>query len=168
MEYSLLTETFDELLERIDQYFDWELIQEPRARANLEIYKEELIHELQIELWVNHSRPVYANYDPAKFIWLKAKKVWIAFIRRLPKQRSNLEISNLPENFASSSFLQDFESRDTVAIIESLLSESEIELLRQRGQGIPYKEIPNYPSAAAAKTKFHGIKKFIRIRFGRP
>ena len=85
-----------------------------------------------------------------KFIWLKAKKVWIAFIRRLPKQRSNLEISDLPENFASGSFLQDFESRDTVAVIESLLCVSEIELLRQRGQGIPYKEIPNYPSAAAA------------------
>jgi hypothetical protein len=57
-----------------------------------------------------------------------------------------------------------------VGVIESLLSTSEIELLRYRAQGLTYKqikELTNYPTEAAAKTKFNRIKKFIHTRFGR-
>lgn len=173
MDYLKLKVTYDELLERIDRYFDCKLMKEPRARTNLETYKDELLQTLQIQLWLNHRRQTYDTYSLEKFIWLKAKKVWIEFTRSLKRQqnqKSNFEFAELPENSFVSSFFHEFESKNTVAVIESLLSQNEIELLRYRAQGFTYKqikELANYPSEAAAKTKFNRIKKFIRIRFDR-
>ncbi len=172
MEYSKLTKAYDELLERIDQYFDCGLLKEPRAKANLEIYKSELLQALQIELWKIHKKKTYDAYDPEKLVWIKAKKIWISFTRKLKQksnQKSDVEFTNLPENAFVSNFLPELESQNTFAVIESLLSEREIELLQYKRQGLSYNEIKklaNYPSAAAAKTKFNRMKKFIQVRLG--
>ena len=174
MDYSKLTATYEDQLEKLDQYYDNELRQEPRAVDNLEIYKDELLQELLIQLWKKHKRKAYDTYDLKKFIWINAKTVWIAFTRKL-KQKPNqkkkdIEFANLPETSFVSNFLQELEANDTFAVIESLLSESEIQLLRYRRQGLTYtqiKDLANYPSEAAAKTKFNRMKKFIQVRLGR-
>ena len=88
MDYSKLTATYEDQLEKLDQYYDNELRQEPRAVDNLEIYKDELLQELLIQLWKKHKRKAYDTYDLKKFIWINAKTVWIAFTRKL-KQKPN-------------------------------------------------------------------------------
>ena len=174
MEFISLKTTFFALLERVDQYYDNKLMQELKARANLENYKDDLIQELGFQVWANYNRETYKSYHPEAYIWLKAEKVWITFVRKLNRQtihKSNILIEDLPENYATTNFLQEFENRDTVAMIESLLSQDEIDLLQFRAQGFTYKqikELSNYSSEDAAKTKFNRIKKFIRVRFRRP
>ena len=174
MDYILLKETYFELLERLDMYFDNELMQEPSAKADLENHKNDLLQDLAIELWANYNRETYIKYEPEPFIWLKAKIVWISFVRRLKlekSRKSNKSLDGLHDSYIANNFLQQFENRDALEVIRNILNQSEFELLQCRAQGLSYKEIAklkNYPSEDAAKTKFNRIKNAIRDHFRRP
>ena len=174
MDYQLLKESFLDLQERLDEYFDNKLMAEPRAKDYVEIHKRDLVNTLFLELFTIHDRETYEFYEPVPLIWIKAKKVWLDFLRRLDrekKRKSNVEIENLSENYLISSFEKEYEFKFTLAKIESLLTPREIKLLEYRKQGLTYKEIQllgDYSSANAAKTEFHRIKIYIRRNFRRP
>lgn len=113
MNYLLLKETYDELHERLDKYFDDNLMKEPRAKADLENHKVELLQNLTVELWVHHNSETYKSYHPETFIWLKAKKVWIDFARKLSREnshKSKTDINDLTQMCAED-FLLPFEQR---------------------------------------------------------
>ena len=56
MDKLLLYMTLVELTERLDMYFHGKLRQEPRARADLEYNKEELLQNLATHVWAEYSR----------------------------------------------------------------------------------------------------------------
>lgn len=170
MDIYKLKSTFDELLERLDQYYHFKLLGEPRTKANLENYKDDLLQELFAHIWETHSKSVYNNYLPETFIWLKAEQLWIKFTRQLKQQPNENHLNNLPEYLFADNDYDEFESRDLIHVIEEVLSKEACELLRYRMQGFTYKEIKQlakYPSANAAKTKFNRIKDIIRTHFNR-
>jgi DNA-directed RNA polymerase specialized sigma24 family protein len=168
MDYILLKKTYFELLERIDMYFDNELMQEPSAKADCENHKNDLLQDLAIEVWANYNREAYTMYEPETFIWLKAKKVWITFVRRLKREKSrksNESLDGLHDTYIANNFLKQFETQDALEVIRKILNQSEFELLQCRAQGLTYKEIAklkNYPSEDAAKMRFNRIKNAIR------
>jgi DNA-directed RNA polymerase specialized sigma24 family protein len=173
MDCQLLKEIFFDLLERLDQYYDNELMQDSRARKNLEYYKKELMQELAVEVYANYDRTAYKNYDPTAYIWLKAEKVWIRFTRRLNRVKardSQKEVESLAEEYLTTDLMQQLEMRNTIELIEQCLAPKEITLIRLRSQGLSYEEIrkrAGYSSANAAKEKFYRIKKYILSRFNR-
>jgi len=174
MDYLLLKAKFKELRGRLDLNFERKLKKEPRASDNIENHKKDLFQSLAQEIYTKYNTDTYREYDPEIFIRLKAKNVWVDFIRRLDRQTkyvSNKPIESLPEDSATVNFLHEFENREMVMLIENQLSPKEVELLHLKAQGYTYKEIEqmtNYPSADAAKTGFNRIKKAIRFRFRRP
>ena len=174
MEYRVLKQTFFDLYERLDEYFDNELMQEPRAKSDIENHKNDLMQNLALEVYANYNRETYRNYDPEAYIWKKATKVWIAFTRELKRRSSrgqHISIDQLHQDYGAGDFLKDLEDRNTVAMIEELLTPDEIMLLHFRSQGLTYDDIMSlgeYPSANAAKSKFHRIKTFILKRLNKP
>ena len=174
MYYLLLKAKFIELAERLDLYFDRRLKKEPRAKADLESHKEDLLQSLAQEVYAKCNTDTYRTYDPEVFIMLKAGNVWIDFIRVLDRQTKNISntpIDRLPENCATIDFLQEFENREMVLMIENQLSTKQVELLHLKAQGYTYKEIEeltNYCSANAAKKEFNRMKKIIKLGFRRP
>jgi hypothetical protein len=174
MDYQLLKETFFDQLERLDLYYDNELMQEPRARMNLESHKDDLMQDLAFEIYANCDRAAYLNYPPEKYIWLKAKKVWIRFVRgleRVKARSSRQDVESLAEDYITTDFLQQLEARNTIALIEQHLTPKEIILIRLRSQGLSYDEIrkrEGYASADAAKEKYYRVKNYILSRFNRP
>lgn len=171
MDYLILKETYDELLERLDMYFDEKLQDDKRVRDNLESYKQDLLQEHAFEIWSSYGN--YADYDPKKFIWMKAKDVWIDFIRKIgrdKKRRSAHQLDQLTNKADEAAFLDKFQKQDTISLIETMISPMDMELLHLRADGYTYREIQailRYPSSDAAKTKFNRIKNVIRQRFGR-
>ena len=174
MDYRTLKATYFERMWKLDKYFDVKLMEEPRAKANLESYKDDLMQDLAVEVWANYNESTYESYNETAFIWLKAEKVWIAFIRQLERQtryKSDVIVDSLHEKFNVSGYLSQFESRDSFSIIQQFLKPEEFELLKYKAQGYTFKEIfelTNFPSADAAKMKFNRIKKYIQQRFRRP
>ena len=74
MDYQLLKETFFNLFERLDLYYDNELAQEPRARMNLESHKDDLMQDLAFEIYANCDRAAYLNYSPEKIHLAKGEE----------------------------------------------------------------------------------------------
>jgi DNA-directed RNA polymerase specialized sigma24 family protein len=167
MDRQVVIQTHIDLLELVDQFYDSKLTNEPRARKNLEYYKDELMQNLAVEIHANCDRATYQNYEPAAFIWLKAEKVWIQFVRGLnreEKRSSRKEVESLAEEYSTGDFLHPMEFRNMLAVIERKLTADKIKLIRLRLQGLSYEEIgrrEGYSSADAVKTKFHRLKKYI-------
>lgn len=174
MDYLLLKSKFLELTERLDMYFHRRLKKEPRAKAELENHKNDLLQSLAFEVYAKYNTETYKDYDPEVFIMLKAGNAWADFLKVLDRQTKYLDdtpIDSLHENFATTDFLHEFENREMVLMIENQLSPKQVELLHLKAQGYTYKEIEeltNYRSANAAKTDFNRIKKTIKLRFRRP
>lgn len=174
MDYELLKEAFLDQQEKLDEYFDNELMAESRAKDFVEIHKRDLVNNLFLELFNIHDRETYMTYEPVPLIWIKAKKIWIDFVRRLDretKRKGNVKAEHLPETFSFSSFENEFEARQLLEKIEELLTAEEIKLLEYRKKGFTYKQIhllAPYPSPNAAKTEFHRIKIYLNQNFRRP
>lgn len=173
MDYELLKEVFLEQQEKLDMYYDNELLQEERAATHIEIHKRDLVNNLFTELFLIHDRETYATYPPLKLIWIKAKKVWIDFVRRLnreTKRKAHVSIEDLVDKYSCQNNQLEFESSYTLAMIEKLLRPDELRLLRYRILNYSYKEIAaleNYPSEGAAKSKYYRVRKFLKQHFSR-
>jgi DNA-directed RNA polymerase specialized sigma24 family protein len=171
MDRQILKETHLDLLEQLDHYYDHKLMQDSRARKNLEYYKDELMQNLAVEIHANCDRATYHDYKPAAFIWLKAEKVWIQFLRALNREKtrsSGKEIESLAEEYSTGDFLDQMELRNIISVIERKLTADKIKLIRLRLQGLSYEEIgrrEGYSSTDAVKTTFHRLKKYILSLF---
>jgi len=139
MDYILLKETYFELLERLDMYFDNELMQEPSAKADLENHKNDLLQDLAIELW--------ANYKSNKSL-------------------DGLHDSYIANNFLQQ--FENRDALEVIRNILNQ-SEFELLQCRAQGLSYKeIAKLKNYPSEDAAKTKFNRIKNAIRDHFRRP
>lgn len=172
MDYNLLLQTYHEELEKLDFYFHQKLLHEPRALAELEAHKDDLLQDLFYYLSTKHRTATYRDYEPIKFIWIKAEMIWIKFIRKLTKQ-ANREVPLTADEFSEylccENFLEEFEVRDWLSSIEKHLQPDEIKLLQFRAQGYTYQEIANmegYTSENAVKTKCSRLRVNIRHQFG--
>lgn len=171
MDRLLLKSVFLDLLYRLDMYFDNELMKDSRVIHNLEIHKDELMQQLAEEVYTNCEKEVYRNYPPETFIWLKAKKIWIDFTRKVKREaarRTKINIEEIAEDCRTENFLQRFEVQNTLAAIGRLLKPDEARLLKLKSEGYNYKQImemEGYPSADAAKAKFSRIKNKLQKLF---
>ena len=172
MDYESLKQAFLDQQEKLDMYFDHELAQEERAATFVEIHKRDLVNNLFHELFIIHGRETYQTYEPVKLIWIKAKKVWIDFVRRLDretKRRVDKELDEL-SSARCSNISEEFESDQILDIIDKLLTPEERKLLHYRMERLSYREImllENYPSEDAAKSKFYRVRCFIKKHFDR-
>lgn len=172
MDYFLLLNTYHGELEKLDGYFHRKLLKESRALGELEAHKDDLLQDLFYYLIKKYNTATYRDYEPGKFIWLKAKMIWIKFVRKLEKQTNRevpLTAEELSEHLCSENFLDEFEVRDWVGNIEKHLKPDEIRLLQYQAQGYTYQEIADkegYSSATAAKTKCSRLRNSIRHQFG--
>lgn len=173
MDFLILQETFLDLTEKIDQYFDDKLDNEPRARANLEYIKEDLKQNLQEEIWANWNRTTYENYDPKAFVWLKVEKVWLTYCRILKKEtarRDHREVEFLPELASGDNIAALLECRELVVLIKNDLKPRDFQLLEYRANKMSYKEIAKtglFPTKEAAKTQMNRLKKYLRENYSR-
>lgn len=173
MDYELLKEVFLEQQEKLDMYFDNELMQEERAATHVEIHKRDLVNNLFTELFLIHDRETYATYTPIRLIWIKATKVWIDFVRRLNREsrrKADVNIEDLADKYSCQNNQLEFESSYALAMIEKLLRPDELRLFHYRIQNYSYKdiaELENYASANAAKEKYYRVRKFLKQHFSR-
>ncbi len=172
MDYSLLQQTIDKELEKLDLYYEGKLSKEPRAHAEFEAHKDDLLQDLQYYLLTKYHTNTYKDWEPIVFIWKKAKMMWIRFIRKLYRQTQRqrpLTDDDLANHLCDENFLDEFETKDWLQNIQMYLRPDEITLLKYRAEGYTYRqivELGDYSSESAVKTKFHRIKMNIRQQFG--
>jgi hypothetical protein len=172
MDYELLKEAFIEQQEKLDLYFEHELALDERAENYVEIHKRDLVNNLFNELFLIHSRETYQTYEPVKLIWIKAKRVWIDFVRRLDRETKRRVDKDPDELFANrcSNVQEEYESNQILEMIDKLLNPEERRLLRYRIDRFSFREImllENYPSEDAAKAKYYRVRCFIKQHFDR-
>jgi hypothetical protein len=171
MDIRILRVTYHEQLHMLDMFFHKRLWKNPHTRHFLEVHKQDLLADLFEELVKIHDRKTYRDYDPVKLIFIKAKKVWIAFIRSLEreaKKKGNVGIDTLLDTYSIESFREDFESRNTVSLIREFLDPGDFNLLQYRADGYTYKqilELAYYPSEDAAKTRYYRVKNLVKQHF---
>jgi len=152
-------------------FYHKRLRNDSRTSQHIETYKHDLLCDLFEELIKLHKKKTYQNYDPVKLIFIKARKVWIDFIRSLEreaKRKGIVNLNELPDDYSSGDFHQDFECSNTVSLIREFLNPVDFNLLQLRAEGHTYKQIlklTNYTSEDAAKTRYYRIKNLVREHF---
>jgi DNA-directed RNA polymerase specialized sigma24 family protein len=173
MDIKVLRATFREQLFKLDMFYHKRLRRDPRTLEFLETHKQELLGWLFEELVKIHNRPAYRNYDPQTLLFIKAKKVWVDFIRRLEreaKRKDNVNLDVVQDKQTEGSLQLEVESRDSVALIREFLAPEDFDLLQYRAEGFTYKqilEVANYASEDAAKTRYYRIKTLVKEKFRR-
>jgi hypothetical protein len=153
--------------------FHKRLWKNPYTRQFLENHKAILLSNLFDELIRIHTREKYANYPLEKLISIKAKKVYIDYIKSLQYEsirKTKVSTDEPPEDHETDSFRNEMEAKDAVSLIRKFLSPEDYNLLYYHG-GAGYTfnqilQIANYPSANAARTRYYRVKKLVRQHFG--
>lgn len=158
---------------KLDKFFHTFLWNNPHTRKHLEVHKAVLHGNLFEHMVRIVEKGTYATYDPDVLLFIKARKVYIAYVRSLQREseRNKLITKNVPpDDYASGSFRQELEARDAVSLIRKFLDPDDFNLLYMRGaEGRSYSQIlqvVSFPSENAAKARYYKVKDLVKEHFG--
>lgn len=173
MDIEILRSAYKRQIGKVNMFLHTWLGINSYTRPFLENYKAILYSNLFDELIKLHKNEKYANYALDKLISKKAKKVYIDLIRSLKRDsilKKTIATDRPPEDYATGSFLNEMEAKDTVDLIRKFLISEDYNLLYYHGaEGYTFHQIlqiANYSSADAARTRYYRLKKLVNKHFG--
>lgn len=164
-----MRQVFKQQIWKLDIFFHKLLWKNLHTRPFLENHKAILMGNLFDEMVKVHSRENYEKYVLQKLIFIKAKRIYIDYIRSLERENNRqkkVKTDMPPEDHAIGSFRSEVEARDAVILIKDLLNPDDYKLLYMRGAlGMSYKQIlknMNFPSEDAAKSQYYRVRQLVR------